>query len=169
MCIVTKGKAMDFGDILNKWEKRKPSQNGKKAKNTVINTAGESQKQENPIDAWIHAYGIMDKDQDAREEEAGKLKRRPLLWKKRPDAKMDIHGLTQDEAWNALEQFFADARRQGLKKILVIHGKGIHSQGEAVLKRITRNFIERCPFAGESGQDKTGGSGATWVLLKQEK
>jgi len=33
------------------------------------------------------------------------------------------------------------------------------------------DFIERCPFAGESGKEKTnaGGDGATWILLKETK
>jgi DNA-nicking Smr family endonuclease len=38
-----------------------------------------------------------------------------------------------------------------------------------VLKRTVREFIERCPFAGESGQGPAGGAGATWVLLKQAR
>jgi hypothetical protein len=31
-----------------------------------------------------------------------------------------------------------------------------------------RKYIEKCPFAGESGHEKAanGGTGATWVLLK---
>ena len=56
----------------------------------------------------------------------------------------------------------------GAEKVLVVHGKGNHSEGESVLKRTTREFVERCPFAGESGQAEVrlGGSGATWVALK---
>jgi DNA-nicking Smr family endonuclease len=50
---------------------------------------------------------------------------------------------------------------------MIIHGKGNHSRGEAVLGRTVREFIEHCPFAGESGHGREGGTGTTWVLLKQ--
>jgi DNA-nicking Smr family endonuclease len=39
------------------------------------------------------------------------------------------------------------------------------------LKRSVREFIERCPHAGENGHEKaaSGGSGATWVILKRKR
>ncbi|MDR1971390.1 MAG: Smr/MutS family protein [Treponema sp.] len=120
------------------------------------------------MDKWLKTYGVYDKDAEEAEREgpsaAGK---RPRLKRGRPDAFIDLHGLTRDEAWTALEDFFERARQQGLVKLGIIHGKGNHSQGEAVLKKVVREFIERCPFAGESGQAPVGGSGVTWVLLKQ--
>ena len=126
---------MNFGDILNKWEKNN---------------------------------GIYDKDMEAASAQISPQERRSRLKNKKPDAELDIHGLTRDEAWKALEIFFNDSKRNGLEKILIIHGKGNHSTGEAVLKRIVMDFIEHCPFAGESGRGKavTGGEGATWVILK---
>jgi DNA-nicking Smr family endonuclease len=126
---------MNFGDILNKWEKNN---------------------------------GIYDKDMETGSAQISPQERRSRLKNKKPDAQLDIHGLTRDEAWNALEIFFNDSKAKGLEKLLIIHGKGNHSSGEAVLKRIVMEFIEQCPFAGESGRGKavTGGEGATWVLLK---
>ncbi|OHE68497.1 MAG: DNA mismatch repair protein MutS, partial [Treponema sp. GWC1_61_84] len=107
---------------------------------------------------------------DGGEENASRAsaERRRRLRAKNPDATIDLHGLTRDEAWLRLSAFFADARRMGAEKVLVVHGKGNHSEGESVLKRTTREFVERCPFAGESGQAEVrlGGSGATWVALK---
>ena len=126
---------MNFGDILNKWEKNN---------------------------------GVYDKDMETAGEQISPQERRSRLRNKKPDAELDIHGLTRDEAGKALEVFFNDSKGKGLEKILIIHGKGNHSTGEAVLKRIVMEFIEHCPFAGESGRGKsaTGGEGATWVLLK---
>jgi DNA-nicking Smr family endonuclease len=126
---------MNFGDILNKWEK-----------NNVI----------------------YNKDMEARSSGISGQERRNRLKNKKPDAQIDIHGLTRNEAWLALEDFFNASKEKGLEKLLIIHGKGNHSAGEAVLKRTVMDFIERCPFAGESGRGKaaTGGEGATWVLLK---
>ncbi|MDR2134570.1 MAG: Smr/MutS family protein [Treponema sp.] len=131
-----------------------------------------------PLEKWLRVNGVYDKDaeengpgRDAAGSGSGERpgqKRRRLLAKK-PDAVIDVHGLTGDEAWDALERFFTDAKHRSLEKLLVIHGKGNHSGGEAVLKRRVREFIERCPFAGESGHGNAaeGGSGVTWVLLKQ--
>ncbi|MCL2834952.1 MAG: Smr/MutS family protein [Treponema sp.] len=104
---------------------------------------------------------------DDSEEENRDIERRRLLTKK-PDAFLDLHGLTQDEAWDKLDEFFKRSRARGLEKVLVIHGKGNHSMNEGVLGDLSRKYIEQCPFAGTSGHNSgaRGGSGATWVLLK---
>jgi len=117
---------------------------------------------------WEKNNAIYDKDMEAGSDRINPRENRSRLRNKKPDAQLDIHGLTRVEAWNALETFFNDSKEKELKKILIIHGKGNHSTGEAVLKRVLMEFIEHCPFAGESGRGKasTGGEGATWVLLK---
>jgi DNA-nicking Smr family endonuclease len=173
---------MDFGDILDQWEGRQSGGSGANsgalsgansgAKKTVArNNSAEpvSAPKANPIDVWLRINGVHDKDAEAEHEAWNRAGQRRRLHTKRPDAVIDIHGLTRDEAWEALERFFAGARERGFEKLLVIHGKGNHSQTESVLKRAVRDFIERCPFAGESGYAKpaAGGSGATWVLLKE--
>jgi DNA-nicking Smr family endonuclease len=116
---------------------------------------------------------VYDKDADAETAAAyasgaAAGEQRHRLLRKPPDAIIDLHGLTQEEALNALELFFKNSRHQRFEKLRVIHGKGNHSCGEAVLKQLTQDFIARCPFAGESGHGdaKSGGSGATWVILK---
>ena len=157
---------MDFGDILDRWDSRKPVQAEKHNEPDVAHGGKVQAQRVNPIEAWIRSNGIFDKDQQPSCNDSTKAEHRRRLHLKKPDAIIDIHGQTRDEAWETMEQFFGNSKRQGFEKILVIHGKGIHSQGEAVLKKSVREFIERCPFAGESGQDKTGGSGATWVLIK---
>jgi len=120
------------------------------------------------FDKWEKSNKIQDKDMEAGNRQLSSQEKRTRLRNKKPDAELDIHGLTRVEAWQAMDIFFSDAKAKGLEKLLVIHGKGNHSTGEAVLKRIVMEFIERCPFAGESGRGKavTGGEGATWVLLK---
>jgi DNA-nicking Smr family endonuclease len=128
---------MDFGDILDQWDRK----TGKPAVN---------------------------KDAEIAEAAMQPGKHRRRLRAKKPDAELDLHGLTRDEAWIALDGFFRAGQQQELEKLLIIHGKGNHSEGEAVLKRTVQEFIERCPFAGENGfgSAASGGSGATWVLLK---
>ncbi len=170
---------MDFGDILDDWDKRTAKPAGKKAvraaerelqKSAEVPPAvRECQRRVDPLTAWLRTNPIQDKDSAAEQERGGDAaERRRRLRTKAPDAAIDLHGLTRDEAWTRLSAFFADAKRRGLEKLLIVHGKGNHSEGEAVLKRTTRQFIERCAYAGESGtaDNRSGGNGATWVLLK---
>jgi len=123
------------------------------------------------LDKWISVNGIQDKDVENRDKQISAQEKRRRLRNKKPDAELDIHGKTRDEAWQELDAFFGDAKEKGFEKIMVIHGKGNHSAGESVLKRVVMEYIERCPFAGESGRGKAaaGGEGATWVLLKETK
>jgi len=130
---------MDFGQILDQWDK--------------------------------HSGPVYDKDAELMVRSESSASRRRRLLRKSPDASIDLHGLTRDEAWNTLDSFFNDANNKGLEKLLIIHGKGNHtvSDGQdAVLKKTVRDFIERCPFAGENGNSNgsSGGTGSTWVLLK---
>ena len=175
---------MDFGDILDQWDRQTGKPAGKKAvkaergnlRSLAEEDTGEagdrsSAQRVDPLTAWLRVYGIPDKDAEIAEAAVPPAKRRRRLRTKKADATLDLHGLTGDEAWIALEEFFRAVQQQGLEKLLIIHGKGLHSEKDAVLKRIVRDFIERCPFAGESGQGEAsgGGSGATWVLLKTDQ
>ena len=123
------------------------------------------------LDKWSSVHGIEDKDVEDSDKQISAQEKRRRLRNKKPDAELDIHGKTRDEAWQELEVFFGGAKEKGFEKIVIIHGKGNHSAGESVLKRVVMDFIERCPFAGESGKGKAaaGGEGATWVLLKEMK
>ncbi|MDR1566361.1 MAG: Smr/MutS family protein [Treponema sp.] len=155
---------MDFGDILDEWDRQTARTRGKKRA-----IEDEAAKRPNPLNAWMNRNGVWDKDAENTAGETAAWERRHRLLRKQPDAVVDLHGLTQDEAWETLEHFFGLSRERGLEKLLVIHGKGNHSNGNGVLKVITRKFIENCPFAGESGHNSgaSGGQGATWVLLKE--
>ena len=161
---------MDFGDILDQWEKRGPEIN-KKKNPADIPAKPDSQPKPNPTAAWIRINGIYDKDAENETNTQNPAEYRRRLRSKKPDATLDIHGLTSDEAWESLEHFFDSAKNRGLEKLLIIHGKGNHSKGDAVLGRTVRVFIEQHPLAGESGHEKAagGGSGATWVLLKSPR
>ena len=135
------------------------------------------------MDEWHNKTGpIYDKDAespyietDFSDDRVSSATRRKRLLRKSPEATIDLHGLTRDEAWNALTVFFDDAKNSGLEKVLIIHGKGNHngsaeSNGNGgILKKLVRDFIEHCPFAGESGYSngREGGEGSSWVLLKE--
>jgi DNA-nicking Smr family endonuclease len=163
---------MDFGDILNEWDRQTTRAAGKrpsvKKTQSEVNFASAPGKP-NVLNAWLNKYGVYDRDSEEAENREASCERRRRLLRKKPDAVLDLHGLTRDEAWTVLGAFFENCRRLGFEKVLVIHGKGLHSAGDAVLKEVSRKFIESCPFAGESGHSSAsgGGSGSTWVLLKE--
>jgi DNA-nicking Smr family endonuclease len=169
---------VDFGEILDQWERGEGRQNKKKGPDKagkIGKAGGSSGPEPHPLEKWLRAHEVYDKDAEDPEfnGEAESFtglpapERRRRLLARRPDAVIDLHGLTRDQAWSALERFFETGRQRAYEKLAIIHGKGNHSQGEAVLGRMVREYIEHCPFAGESGHSREGGTGATWVLLKE--
>ena len=159
---------MDFGDILKKWEQEQSGGKSSPARLKQPDSTDVTRASKNDImETWLRNNEIYDKDADARKTPAPGEHRHNLR-RTQPDDILDIHGLTSEEAWFSLDTFFTGAKNRGCKKLCIIHGKGNHSKTEAVLGGTVRRFIERCPFAGESGYEKAanGGSGATWVFLK---
>jgi DNA-nicking Smr family endonuclease len=136
---------MDFGRILDDWEK---IQSG-------------------------HESSTIDKDALSEEapgaQERGREASRLAALK--PQATLDLHGMTGAEAESATADFLESSSRAGLEKVLVIHGKGLHSTGVPVLKRAARRAIEANVLAGRFGEAgrKEGGSGALWVLIRKKR
>ena len=127
-------------------------------------------KRIDPQEAWLRRYGVVDKDKIASLEAERNRERSQLYIKKIPvEAKIDLHGLTREEARSRLSIFVGDCVKRGLRKILIVHGKGIHTTGsDPVLGEEVRKFIEQDRRCGRSGHPdrRMGGSGATWVFLK---
>jgi hypothetical protein len=86
----------------------------------------------------------------------------------KPQAVLDLHRLSSVEAEEALDRFIRDSRALGLVKVLIIHGKGLHSPGQPVLQRVVQNYLEKCPHTGAFARANRaeGGRGATWVLIR---
>lgn len=94
------------------------------------------------------------------------LKLRRGVWA--VQAQVDLHGLRRDEAREALQQFLAEATRQGWRCVRVVHGKGQGSPGRLpVLKAKVRHWLAQrqdvLAFIQARGPD--GGAGALIVLL----
>ena len=167
---------MTFEEILNQWEARIQRPYGRKrmrkdSRNTAtVAYTVENTQEINPMDYWVRRYGVYDKDAQDVEEAASfdnqTEKRR--LRAMRPQAEIDLHGMTLEEAYGALVTFFDDAVRRDYQKVLIIHGKGNHSQNGPVLARFVQKFLETHAHAGETGHPKgrDGGTGSTWVILK---
>jgi DNA-nicking Smr family endonuclease len=97
---------------------------------------------------------------------------------------IDLHGYTLEEANNAIEQFIFKAFEEEVSKLIVVTGKGIHSNVEkdpyvskdlSILKYSVPEFInnnQNLMRVINDIQDATiedGGSGAFYVLLKKKR
>ena len=97
---------------------------------------------------------------------------------------IDLHGYTLEQANNAIEKFILDSFRKKINKLIVVTGKGLHSQNEkdpyvskdlSILKYSVPEFIESNKnlmkiineIKDASIQD--GGSGAFYIFLKKNK
>ncbi|MBL8287221.1 MAG: Smr/MutS family protein [Rubrivivax sp.] len=81
---------------------------------------------------------------------------------------LDLHGLRREEARAALVAFLAGARRQGLRCLRVVHGKGLGSPGrEPVLKAKVQRWLAQSDavIAFAQASAPQGGAGALIVLL----
>ena len=86
-------------------------------------------------------------------------------------AHIDLHGLGVDEAKKSFEEFLTGAVKSGKRAVLIIHGRGLSSPGEPVLKNkvsewLTRSHWRKWVIAFSSAQSHDGGTGATYVLLR---
>lgn len=141
--------------------------------------AEDSSRQElpkvNPMELWLRRYGVVDKDSLAHEQEERERSQNREYLKRLPiGARIDLHGLTRDEAWERLDTFIGDCSRRGIQKVLIVHGKGHHSKEQSdvsVLSAMVRTFVELDRRLGASGHPdkKLGGSGATWVIIKKNR
>jgi DNA-nicking Smr family endonuclease len=92
----------------------------------------------------------------------------------RIEARLDLHGMTQAEAHEALAAFIATSRDAGRRCVLVITGRGLAQSGPGVLKSSVPRWLEepelrRHILAIASAQPHHGGSGATYLLLRRRR
>ena len=97
---------------------------------------------------------------------------------------IDLHGYTLEQANNAIEKFILKAFDENVSKLIIVTGKGIHSDVEkdpyvskdlSILKYSVPEFInnnQNLMKVINDIQDATiedGGSGAFYVLLKKKR
>lgn len=84
------------------------------------------------------------------------------------EGRIDLHGMTQDEAYRALTRFVQSARRSGKRTLLVITGKGKVSTG-GVLRRNVPLWLEgnSAVLALTPAAPQDGGSGAFYLRLRK--
>ena len=97
---------------------------------------------------------------------------------------IDLHGYTLEQANNAIEQFIFKAFEEEVSKLIVVTGKGIHSNVEkdpyvskdlSILKYSVPEFIcnnqnlMRVINDIQNATIEDGGSGAFYILLKKNR
>jgi DNA-nicking Smr family endonuclease len=98
------------------------------------------------------------------------------------EARLDLHGLTQDEAFATLSHFIKSAHGRGLRHVLVITGKGQRTKGlnpsseksSGVLKRQVPQWLALpalSPFVlmVDYASPLHGGEGALYVRLRASR
>lgn len=87
-----------------------------------------------------------------------------------PDLALDLHGFDETEARGMVRDTLRRARKARLRCVKVIHGRGLRSGGDAVLKEALPEWIEEPPLgqwvsAYASSPSRHGGPGSTLILL----
>jgi DNA-nicking Smr family endonuclease len=100
-----------------------------------------------------------------------RLRRGDFAWQ----AHLDLHGMTAAVARDAVEQFVVKGARDGLRCLLIVHGRGLNSKDQVpVLKEnmkswLARGRIGRHVLAFTSAKAADGGAGALYVLLRRDR
>lgn len=86
---------------------------------------------------------------------------------------VDLHGFNVREARDNLEVFLKESVRTGKSGVLIVHGRGLSSPNEPVLKTkvqkwLTTGYWRKWVVAYSSARSCDGGAGATYVLLRQK-
>ena len=84
-------------------------------------------------------------------------------------ARRDLHGTTGAEALASVGRFIENSRHGGNRCICIIHGRGLHSKGNPILKTRVREYLRshRSVLAYTDAPVSDGGSGAVYVLLRK--
>jgi DNA-nicking Smr family endonuclease len=89
-----------------------------------------------------------------------------------PDREVDLHGLVARDARRHLASALREARAAGERCVLVVHGRGLHSESRAVLRDALPAWLQEPPHADfvlafASAPRALGGPGATLVWLRR--
>lgn len=88
------------------------------------------------------------------------------------DKTIDLHGMTQTKAHQALQKFLLRCHVDDVRRVLVITGKG--KDGAGVLRHAVPRWLHESPLSKivlslHEAAPEHGGSGALYVLLRRKK
>ncbi|WP_455477120.1 Smr/MutS family protein [Bartonella sp. B41] len=87
------------------------------------------------------------------------------------EARLDLHGCVQTEAYFFLKNFLRSSQHRGLRYVLVITGKGRSRGSDGVLREFVPRWLSTPNFryyvhAFEKASHRHGGSGALYIRLR---
>ena len=97
---------------------------------------------------------------------------------------IDLHGFSLEEANKSIENFIITSYQEKINKLIVVTGKGIHSQNEkdpyvskdlSILKYSVPEFISnnknlmKIIYEMKDAKIEDGGGGAFYIFLKKNK
>lgn len=88
-----------------------------------------------------------------------------------PEAVIDLHGLAAEQAGREVGRFIRDSHRRGQRLLLVVHGKGTHSEGgvgvliDRAVQALTEGAAAPLVDAFVTAPARLGGTGALLVQL----
>ena len=90
------------------------------------------------------------------------------------EARIDLHGMTQQDAHAALGHFLHAGHRAGRRCVLIITGKGTVGHGKGVLRNAVPRWLAEPELRHlivtlHHAQPRDGGEGALYVLLKRQR
>lgn len=88
------------------------------------------------------------------------------------EGRIDLHGMTLENAHRRLSDFLEDAQDAGKRAVLVVTGKGV--QGAGVIRAQVPRWLNEprlrpLVLAYEYAQPKDGGMGALYILLRRKR
>jgi DNA-nicking Smr family endonuclease len=93
------------------------------------------------------------------------------------EAKLDLHGMTQGEAHEALNRFIAESRERGRRCVLVVTGMGGYRgalREPGILRRSVPRWLAEAALRDAvmsfaPAEPRHGGQGALYVLLRKKR
>ena len=153
---------------------KKPSRNAKHVHIGGVMPQSRSQHVKTPLikkgGKPSHSYLSAGSPIDVDRKTILRLKRGQL----RPESRLDLHGMSQPEAFTALVHFVTQAHTRRFRCILVITGKGNMKQGGGVLRKQFSNWLncqELRPYilGFSEAQPRDGGGGAFYILIRRKR
>ena len=86
--------------------------------------------------------------------------------------RLDLHGLSQEQAQKEVKAFIGSAVQKNFRHVLIITGKGRHGHG--ILREKVPEWLKESPLcchlnAISYAQPKDGGKGALYIRLKRQR
>ena len=95
---------------------------------------------------------------------------KPNIKTAKPQDTLDLHGLTRERALQSIKKFIFESKRNNLKIVLIIHGKGFRSENKTpVLKDLVEYYLATegkyyIKYSAEAPA-RLGGGGAKLIYL----